>query len=216
MIALSQKSAKIWLSIPEYPLATIPSSAYLRCSLITSVKNLLEKCNNLVNPESVNNQKPLPDLQVFFNSIQTSNQVYQASYSRQLAAGFPSNIEQTSSNNDPKDWFIKTADFGDDNDRVIQHRDGKFTQLLQDIARYHQIYEQGYDKIILLRPPIYTGYDIQLTAAMQCLGYTKEQFQFIIVQPLKLYAFHQSSQKIQPIPDISSQELITNLGMNVL
>ncbi|BAZ48289.1 arginyl-tRNA synthetase [Nostoc sp. NIES-4103] len=95
-------------------------------------------------------------------------------------------------------------------------RDGEFTQLLEDIAHYHQIFQQGYDKIILLRPSTYTGYDIQLTAAMQGLGYTKEQLQFIIVQPIKLYAFHKSSQKIHPLPDLATEELISAIGMDAL
>jgi arginyl-tRNA synthetase len=204
------------LSIPEYPLEAIPSSAYIRCSLTTTVKNILEKCHNWVSIESANNQEILPNIEVFFNSIQTSQKVYKASLSRQLAADLPPDIEETSLKDEPKDWFIKTADFGDDCDRVLQHRDGEFTQLLEDITRYHQIFQQGYDKIILIRPTTYTGYDIQLVAAMQCLGYTKEQFQFIIVQPIKLYAFHKPSQKIAPIPDISPDELIKSIGIDAL
>lgn len=216
MIELSKKTAKIWLSLTEYPLEAIPSSAYIRSSLIMTVKNILEKSNDLVSTEKENSQEKIPALEVFFNSIQTSNKIYQASISRQLAADLPPDIEQTSLKDEPKDWFIKTADFGDDCDRVLQHRDGEFTQLLEDIARYHQIFQQGYDKIILLRPPTYTGYDIQLTAAMQCLGYTKEQFQFIIIQPIKLYAFHKPTQQIHPIPDISTDELIQAIGKDAL
>ncbi|MEG4337389.1 DALR anticodon-binding domain-containing protein [Microcoleus sp. D3_18_C2] len=216
MMALSQKSAKIWLSLPEYPLETLPSSAYIRCSLTTTVKNILEKCYNFVSTESANNQEILPNIELFFNSIKTSQKIYKASLSRQLAADLPPNIEQTALKDEPKDWFIKTADFGDDYDRVLQHRDGEFTQLLEDIARYHQIFQQGYDKIILIRPTTYTGYDILLTAAMQCLGYTKEQFQFIIVQPIKLYAFHKPTQQIHPIPDIAPAELLKAVSMDAL
>lgn len=216
MMTLSQKSAQIWLSIAEYPLEAIPASAYIRCSLTTTVKNILEKCHNWVSTASANNQETLPNIEVFFNSIQTSNQVYKASLSRQLAADLPPDIEQTALKDEPKDWFIKTADFGDECDRILQHRDGEFTQLLEDITRYHQIFQQGYDKIILIRPTTYTGYDIQLTAAMQCLGYTKEQFQFIIVQPIELYAFHKPTQQIHRIPDIATDELIQAIGMDAL
>ena len=213
MTALSQENPKVWLSIIEYPLAAIPSSAHLRSSLITAIKNILEKCNYLVSTENINSKDNLPNIQIFFKSIQTNNQIYQASMSRQLAADLPANIELK---DEAKDWFIKTADFGDEYDRVLQHRDGEFSQLLEDIARYHQIFQEGYDKIILLRPPTYTGYDIQLTAAIQCLGYTKEQFQFIIVQPIKLYAFHKANQKIHPIPDLGTEELISAIGMDAL
>ncbi|MEH2073788.1 MAG: DALR anticodon-binding domain-containing protein [Nostoc sp.] len=208
MTALFQEKSKIWLSIIEYSLAAIPSN-YLRYSFITAIKSILEKCNYLVSAESQNCKENLPNIQIFFQSIQTNNQVYQASMSRQIAADLSANIEL-------KDWFIKTADFGDEYDRLLQHRDGEFTQLLEDIARYHQIFQQGYQKIILLRPSTYMGYDIQLTAAMQCLGYTKEQFQFIVVQPIKLYAFHKANQKIHPLPDLATEELISAIGMDAL
>lgn len=216
MRTLSSKKAKICLNIHEYPLEAIGSSAYIRCSLTITVKNILGKCHNWVSTESVNNQVILPNIEVFFNSIQTSQKIYKASLSRQLATDLPADIEQTSLNDEPKDWFIKTADFGDDYDRVLQHRDGEYTQLLEDITRYHQIFQQGYDKIILIRPTTYIGYDIQLTAAMQCLGYTKEQFQFIIVQPIELYAFHKPTQQLHPIPDIAPAELLKAVSMDAL
>lgn len=81
MMTLYQKSAKIWLSIPEYPLEAIPASAYIRCSLTTTVKNILEKCDNSVSTEGVNNQGILPNIKVFFNSIKTSQKVYKISLS---------------------------------------------------------------------------------------------------------------------------------------
>jgi len=207
---------KIWLSYPEALSDISPSLSYSRCTFTAVTKNLLQGAGNSVTSDTTQNEEQLPNIGEFFNSIQTSNQVYKASLSRQLAADLPLDIEQTSLKDEPQDWFIKTADFGDDYDRVLQHRDGEFTQLLEDIARYHQIFQQGYDKIILIRPTTYTGYDILLTAAMQCLGYTKEQFQFIIVQPLKLYAFHKPTQQLHPIPDIAPAELLKAVSMDAL
>ncbi|MFW6358236.1 MAG: DALR anticodon-binding domain-containing protein, partial [Chroococcales cyanobacterium] len=60
------------------------------------------------------------------------------------------------------------------------------------------------------------GYDIQLTAAMQCLGYTLEQFQCISVQPLKIFAFHKPTQKICAIPNLPIEELLKAVSMNAL
>jgi arginyl-tRNA synthetase len=216
MMHLSAQFHKIWLSIREIPLRIASSSANISFLLTPTVTNILQLSGNSINSDNNLDQKTLPDIEKFLKSIQTSNQVYKASLSRQLAADLPPDIEETSLKDEPKDWFIKTADFGDDCDRVLQHRDGEFTQLLEDIARYHLIFQQGYDKIILIRPPTYTGYDIQLVAAMQCLGYTKEQFQFIIVQPIELYAFHTPTQQIHRIPDIASDELIQAIGIDAL
>ncbi|MTJ13478.1 hypothetical protein FJR11_12940 [Anabaena sp. UHCC 0187] len=210
------KTSKIWLSLFETPAERISSLIDIRYACTAAIRNMLQWAGNLVTLNITLRREPFLNIKEFFNSIQTNQQVYKASLSRQLAADLPPDVEETSLKDEPKDWFIKTADFDDDYDRVLQHRDGEYTQLLEDITRYHQIFQQGYDKIILLRPPTYTGYDIQLTAAMQCLGYTKEQFQFIIVQPIKLYAFHKTNQKIHPLPDIATEELISAIGMDAL
>ncbi len=212
----SKQNLNIWLSHPTIYLGMLSYSPEIRCTFIADVKNLLQHFGNFVTLDSFPNQEPLPNNEEFFRFIQTNNQVYQASLSRQLSADLSPDVEETTFKDTAKSWFIKTADFGYNYDQLLQHPDGRFTQLLEDIARYHQIFQQGYDKIILLRPPIYTGYDIQLTAAMQCLGYTKEQFQFIIVQPIKLYAFHQPTQKIHPLPDIPTDELIKAISMDAL
>jgi len=170
MFQISTQIDKIWLSIPEIPLGMLTSSADIRYTVAGIIKNLLTTDGNSVTLDASQNQEPLPDIGECLKLIQTNDCTYKASLSRQLAADLPPDIEQTSLKDEPKDWFIKTADFGDDCDRVLQHRDGEYTQLLEDITHYHQIFQQGYNKIILIRPTTYTGYDIQLTAAMQCFG----------------------------------------------
>lgn len=212
----SKQKLNIWLSHPKIYLGMLSYSPEIRCTFIADVKNLLQHFGNFVTLDSFPNQEPLPNNEEFFRFIQTNNQVYQASLSRQLSADLSPDVEETTFKDTAKSWFIKTADFGDTYDQLLQHPDGRFTQLLEDITRYHQIFQQGYDKIILIRPTTYTGYDIQLTAAMQCLGYSKEQFQFIIVQPIKLYAFHKPSQQLHPIPDLPPNELIKAIGPDSL
>jgi arginyl-tRNA synthetase len=213
MSKLLMQLGKIWLKLP---VGTVSSLSDIRCSSTTIFKNLLQRSGYCVYEDTTLNQEKFPDIKKFFLTIQNSKQVYKAFLSRQLAADLPANVEETSLKDEPKDWFITTADYGDECDRVLQHRDGEFTKLIEDIAYYHQKFQEGYNKIILIRSLIYTGYDIQLTAAMQCVGYTKEQFQFIIVQPIKLYAFHKPTQKIHPIPDIATEELIQAIGMDAL
>jgi len=71
------------------------------------------------------------------------------------------------------EWLKKSRFYivmGNDYDRFLQHRDREYSQLLQYLAHYHQIFQEGWDRIIVLRPSNYGGYDIQLNAAMQCLG----------------------------------------------
>lgn len=203
---------KIYLSLPEIPLEKATSSSDIRCTFTNVLKTLLQRPGNSITQDSQHQ----PNIKSFLESLKNTDQTYKASMSRQLATDLPPDAEQTSLKDEPKDWFIKTADWGDDSDRILQHRDGEITQLLEDLATYSQLLQENYTKIVLLRPPTYTGYDTQLAAAMQCLGYTKEQFQFIIVQPLKLYAFHNPSQQVRPLPDIHPQELLKAVNIDAL
>jgi len=205
-----------YLNLSQIPLESLTSSAEIRYTYTDVIKTLLQLIGYTVTTDTENNHDALPNLNNFLHFIPDSDRIYKASLSRQFAADLPHDVEQTSLKDEPKNWFIKTADYGDECDRVLQHRDGEFTQLLEDIARYHQKFQEGYNKVILIRPSLYSGYDIQLTAAMQCLGYTKEQFQFIVVQPIKLYAFHKPTQRVNPIPDLAPQELIQAIGMDAL
>lgn len=206
------KLNQIYFDILSIPPEHLTSSTDLRYILTDTLKILLQQTNRIL----INPFEQSPALETLLNTFKTYPRVYRASMPRQFAADLSSNIEQNVLKEEPKDWFIKTTDFGDDCDRILQHRDGQFTQLFEDLARYHAIFQEGYDKIVLLRPPTYIGYDRQLTAAMQCLGYTKEQFQFIIVQPLKLYAFHQPTQQVHAIPDLAVEELLKVVGMDAL
>ncbi|MDB9315099.1 DALR anticodon-binding domain-containing protein [Spirulina sp. CS-785/01] len=203
MINTAIKTQKTYLSVLDISLDTATLLTEVRYTFTDVLKRLLQQDTNSLTTELPTH----PNSQQIFNRLKTHPSVYQASVSRQLAVDLPPDAETTLLKDEPKDWFIKTADYGDDSDRVLQHRDGEYTKLLEDLALYHQLLQGDYHKIILVRPSTYTGYDIQLTAAMQCLGYTPEQFQFITIQPLKLYAFHKPTQKTNPIPDLPLEEL---------
>ena len=186
----------------------LASSAGLRCALTT----LLQRTNHaLITPA-----KATPNPESFLNGLKTRPKIHQASMSRQFAADLPPDIEQTALKDGPKDWFIKTVDFGDDYDRVLQHRDGEYAQLLEDVAYCDRIFQEGCGRIILLRPSNCSGYDVLLAAAMQCLGCTKEQFQFIVVQPIELHAFRKPAGQVRPIPGLAPQELVKAVGMDAL
>ncbi|MFG3819482.1 hypothetical protein [Limnothrix redekei] len=187
----------------------LTSTFELRCILA----EILQKNSHILISSPT---KSILDPEIFLTNLKTHANVYQASLSRQFAADFPPSIEQTTLKDEPKDWYIKTADFGDECDRILQHRDGRYTQLLEDIATYHHLLQNHCDRVIILRPHDYGRYDVQVNAAMQCLGYTPAQFQFIIVQPIHLYAFHQPSQKLQRIPDLPLEELQKVVDMDTL
>jgi len=190
---------------------------FLRYTFSNCVQNLLRCTNHQVNFSSDLAYISECYSQQSFAEIKNNFQVYNSVVSRQIRKDLPTDIEETTTFQDtPKSWFIKTADFGDECDRLLQRPDGEFTELMKEITYYHQKFEEGCERVIVLRPHVYTGYDIQITAAMQCLGYTQEQFQYIIVQPLKLYALHAPTQKLQPIPDLPTEELLKAVEMDEL
>jgi len=206
------KPHQTYLDPPPIHPAQITASADLRYLLIDTLQTLLQQTNHtLIAPP-----KSTLDPETFLNSLKTHPNIYQASMSRQFAADFSPDIEQTTLKDEPKDWYIKTADFGDTHDRPLQHRDGEYTQLLEDLATYHQILQNHCDRIIVLRPHNYGSYDVLLNAAMRCLGYSPAQFQYITIQPMKLYAFHKPSKQLHAIPDLHPNELLKAIGMDAL
>ena len=44
--------------------------------------------------------------------------------------------------------WLRTTDFGDDKDRVLQKSDGTFTYLVGDIANHAKKFDEGYGKLI--------------------------------------------------------------------
>lgn len=206
------KSHQTYFDHFSVPFESLTSSESLRYAFTDTLSALLQHTNHTLTTST----NHTPKLETLLDTLKAHPRVYQASMSRQVAADLPQGIAPSMLKDEPNDWFIKTADFGDDGDRILQHRDGQLTQLLEDLARYHQIFQEGYDRIIVMRPPAYAGYDRQLTAAMQCLGYTQEQFQFIVVQPIQLYAFHEPTQRIHAIPNVKSEELVQAIGLDAL
>ena len=203
---------KVYIEINSIPLRSLTSSSDFRYTLIDVLQLFLRKANcTPISPPKVT-LKP----ETFLNSIKAHLNIYQASMPRQFATDLPADVKQTTLKDEPKDWYIKTADFGDTHDRPLQHRSGEYTQLLEDLSVYHQILQDHCDRVIVLRPHNYSGYDVLINAAMRCLGYSAAQFQFIVVQPLQLYAFHQSDQKLHQIPDLPADELIKAVGMDAL
>lgn len=136
----------------------------------------------------------------------SGRRVYYSLYSSGSEPSSPLESQQIACSN--QNLYIRTTEFSDTHDRILQHRDGEYSPLLEDITGYHHLLQQdNCDRLIILQSHEYSGYKTQITAAMQCIGYSPEQFHFIPIQPLKLYAFHRENNKVHPIPDLPLGEL---------
>ena len=82
--------------------------------------------------------------------------------------------------------WLKTTDFGDDQDRVLQKRDGTFTYVLPDIAYHVDKHNRGFQHAIDLWGADHHGYIPRMRAALRALGYPDDFFEVEIVQLVKV------------------------------
>lgn len=83
-------------------------------------------------------------------------------------------------------WFQSTV-YGDDKDRVLIKNDGSYTYLTPDIAYHKDKFERGFEKLINIWGADHHGYIPRMKAAIQALGYEKEQLDVEIIQMVSLY-----------------------------
>lgn len=83
-------------------------------------------------------------------------------------------------------WF-RTSSLGDDKDRVLVKNDGSYTYLLPDIAYHLNKMERGFDTLVNIWGADHHGYIPRLKAAMEALGYEREQLQILIMQLVNLF-----------------------------
>jgi len=82
-------------------------------------------------------------------------------------------------------WF-KTQDFGDEKDRVVVRANGQTTYFASDIAYHRDKYLRGMTHVIDVWGADHHGYINRLAAAIQALGYQRDQFAVILVQLVSL------------------------------
>lgn len=83
-------------------------------------------------------------------------------------------------------WF-RSTEYGDDKDRVLIKNDGSYTYLTPDIAYHKDKLERGFEKLINIWGADHHGYIARMKAAIEALGYKKEQLDVQIIQMVNLY-----------------------------
>jgi arginyl-tRNA synthetase len=81
-------------------------------------------------------------------------------------------------------WF-RTAQFGDDKDRVVRRGSGATTYFASDVAYHLHKFQRGYDLVVDLWGADHHGYVPRLQAAAQALG-LKDRLHVILVQLVTL------------------------------
>lgn len=83
-------------------------------------------------------------------------------------------------------WF-RSTELGDDKDRVLIKQDGSYTYLTPDIAYHRDKLERGFEKLINIWGADHHGYIPRMKAAIEALGYEREQLEVEIIQLVHLY-----------------------------
>jgi arginyl-tRNA synthetase len=83
-------------------------------------------------------------------------------------------------------WFLRTSDFGDEEDRIIRRKDGRFVYMTADLSYHHQKYLRGFERLIDVFGADHAGHIDRLRASMQALGNDPSQLSFVVVQMVRL------------------------------
>jgi arginyl-tRNA synthetase len=82
--------------------------------------------------------------------------------------------------------YLRTAQFGDDKDRVVVRSNGSPTYLLPDIAYHRDKHARGFRRAIDVWGPDHHGYIARMKASLLALGYEPDFLEVLIVQQVNL------------------------------
>ncbi len=78
--------------------------------------------------------------------------------------------------------WLRTTDFGDDKDRVLERSNGEHTYFASDIAYHQEKRERGFNLLIDVWGADHHGYVQRMQAAFQALGGGADQLELLIMQ----------------------------------
>jgi arginyl-tRNA synthetase len=82
--------------------------------------------------------------------------------------------------------FLRTAKFGDDEDRIVKRKDGRFVYLIADLAYHHDKFERGFDRMINVFGADHAGHVGRIRAGVKALDHDDKKLEFVLVQIVKL------------------------------
>ncbi|MBM7095542.1 arginine--tRNA ligase [Bacillus sp. H-16] len=83
-------------------------------------------------------------------------------------------------------WFESTK-YDDDKDRVLVKGDGSYTYLTPDISYHKDKFARGFEELINIWGADHHGYIPRMKAAVQALGYDRDQLGVQIIQMVNLF-----------------------------
>ena len=82
--------------------------------------------------------------------------------------------------------WLKSSQFGDDQNRVLRKQDGTLTYFVPDLAYHMEKHDRGFDRVIDVWGADHHGYIPRMRAALRALGYSDRFFDVALVQLVKI------------------------------
>jgi arginyl-tRNA synthetase len=107
--------------------------------------------------------------------------------------------------------WLRTTEFGDEKDRVLERSSGEHTYFASDIAYHQDKRERGYNLLIDLWGADHHGYMPRMYAAYQALGGAKEELELLIMQFVHLIGRKMSKRAGE---FVTLDELVAEIGVD--
>jgi len=112
--------------------------------------------------------------------------------------------------------WLKTAERGTNDDKVIVKKDGVPTYLLPDTAYHVNKFERGFDPVIDLWGPDHHAHIAETHAALEVLGFPRERLEVQIIQQVNfLEGGKQFKMSKRAGRIVSMRELVEDVGVDV-
>lgn len=113
-------------------------------------------------------------------------------------------------------WF-RSTELGDDKDRVLIKNDGTYTYLTPDISYHQDKFERGHDVLINIWGADHHGYIPRMKAAIEALGFDRENLEVEVIQLVHLY---KNGEKIKMSKRtgkaVTLRELVEEVGLDAV
>ena len=111
--------------------------------------------------------------------------------------------------------WLRTTDFGDDKDRVLQRQGGEYTYFAADIAYHLDKRERGLERVIDLWGADHHGHVVRMHAAWQALGGEPGSLELLIMQMVNLTEHGQRAQMSKREGEfVTLDDLIDDIGVD--
>ena len=111
--------------------------------------------------------------------------------------------------------WLRTTEFGDDKDRVLERSSGEHTYFASDIAYHQEKRERGFDLLVDVWGADHHGYVRRMHAAFEALGGGPDELDLVIMQFVNLVARGERTSMSKRRGDfVSLDDLVAEIGVD--